>query len=207
MDCAGSENKMKIPKVIFYYSTIYDEVLSGKPNNYKRTENAYKAQRKFQKYWDNKERKILTTMSKISGFKWHSEKIVCYLSYFAPFSYSAPLTLKIRDRKGFMFTLLVHELCHVLYVSNKKKMISPKTKKGIYKKYSKERFNTLLHLSVEALLKLTIEKVFKKDAEKYLKYERTWEFFPKTKRGLTYKRSWEIMVKEGPENILKEAIK
>lgn len=195
---------MKIPSIYFYYSSIYDEVLSGKPVNYKRIEKGRKVAISFQKYWDKKSYRILTTMSKISHLKWRFDKNICYLSFFAPFSYSAPLTMRIRKEKERMLTILVHELSHNLFVGNRKKVI-PLAK--IYKKYAREKRNVRIHVSVEALVKLTIEKVFKKNAEKYLKYERWWELFKKGRRPIEYKRAWEIMLREGPENVLKQVMK
>jgi len=198
---------MKVPKVCFYYSFIYDEALSRKPVNYKRIEKGRKTVAGFQKYWDKKANRILSSMSKISNLKWKTDKIICYFSFFTPFSYSAPLTIRFRKKKEHMLTVLVHELSHNIFVANRERILLPKSKKGLYKKYARETFNTKVHISVEALMKLTLEKVFGKNAEKYLKWERCWELAKRGRRPSEYKRAWEIMLKEGPENILREVVK
>lgn len=198
---------MKLPKVIFQYSYIYDQAFSSKSQNDRNFENGFKVAVNFQKYWDKNSKRILSVMSEVSKLKWRYDKVWCYLSFFTPFSFSMPLTVKIHKNREQMLTTLVHELSHNLLIQNRDRCFMATEGKKLYKKYESETFTTRVHITVHAIVKLTLEKAFGKGAEKYLKYERMWEISKTSRLASEYKRAREIMEKEGPENVLRQVMK
>jgi len=199
-----------IPKIRIGYSDIYDIVLRKSKKikyNPKKAKKGEIFAKKLQIPWNRHEKQILERMAEITGLKWPRNLIECHVSFNAPFSFSAPLTVEIDKDINYMFVAIAHELCHVLFWGNKNKVRWPESNTGIYRKYKKESYNTRLHFPVHALLILTFERIFGKNAEKYLKQEQWWKRWPKNPMAKDYKRSWEIVKKEGPENILKQTIK
>jgi hypothetical protein len=207
MDCTGSENQMKVPKLNITYSFPYDQLftyLYKKKFSRKQSEEGFLYAKKLQKEWDKISDKIFKTLSDISGLKWKKDYVECFVVKHIPNPISRPLTLRMNRNFTEQKTIIIHELTHNLLFQNyiRIKRIYSLTGK-IYRKYEKESFNTKIHLPVHAIVKLTLEKTFGREAKKYIKYE-TWFY---GKHSVDYIRSWEIVEKEGPENILKEVIK
>ena len=124
-----------IPKVIFRYSFIYEETLFA-PNikgvKYDRDKYIIYVDtyiKKLNKKWSKLNNKVLNYMSKITGLKWKSKFIPCYLIKISHVhAFSLPLTIPInfkgkkiyhKNIDGFI-DILVHELIHNLFIGNYK---------------------------------------------------------------------------------------
>lgn len=148
-----------IPNVEIMYSGIYDRILSGtRKYDFEKRIKGERFAKKLQKDWNKHEKEILTAMSRITGLKWPRKHIEAWVTFNTPFEFSHPLTLWIHRSMKYEIEMLVHELTHVLLWGNRKKVKWPESNTGIYKKYQKEHYNTLLHLSIHALVILTMKK-------------------------------------------------
>jgi len=185
-----------MPKVIFTYSWIYDQHWKDiqKKKSYHSPKKIENFIRKAEKLWRKDEKKILAELSRITGLKWKSKAITCYVvGRCAPFS--DPLTLPVMEKyPDYFIDTLIHELLHqLLFVQNE-----AETKKAwdyIFKKYRKEPLNTKLHIPVHAVHSHIYLKFFD---ERRLKREiKVIRFMP------DYKRSWEI-VERSHKEILRE---
>lgn len=199
---------MKIPKIVIGYSEIYDNALSKQKKitySKNKSERGEKFAKRLQKEWNKYAEEILTTMVKISKLKWKHDTIECFVSFETPYAFSHPLTININNNMYYGIDNLVHELTHILLVSNRVNALPPKSK-ILYKRYKKEKYNVKLHIIVHALIILTFQKVLGKDAEKYLKWERFWKIWPRNRFSKEYKKSWEIVQEVGAENIIRDLL-
>ncbi len=193
---------MKISKVIFRYSWVYDQSWSEKKKGNAKTEN-YPSQRKVlnyikkvEKIWKKDEKKILTELSRITGLKWKEDKIICYvIGKCIPFS--DPLTIPVYDKyPDYFIDILTHELIHQLFIQNEDLKQLKKAWKYTGKKYKNESQKTKIHIPLHDIHSHIYLKFFN---EKRLKRDIKWiSFLP------DYKKSWEIVQKEGYKNIIKE---
>lgn len=193
------------------YSDIYDETFANlrkkKFKAHKTTLMKVKEAKSIEHIWNRHSKKILTEIAKVTGLKWKRMEIIGYVSEHSPYDFSNPLTIHARKNDKHQIITITHELIHTILDDNSTRVKWPWSKNSrIYNKYRRESYNTKLHIPIEAIMKLTFENVFGENAEKYLKWERWWER-TKVKRSKPYKRAWEIMLKEGPENVLNDIIK
>jgi hypothetical protein len=197
---------MIIPEVIFRYSYVYDEIWKECSKIYKRKFKEYPSPRKIinyiekvKKLWRKDEKKILRELSKITGLKWKSKYIVCYVvGKCIPFS--DPLTMSIYEKQlDYFIDTLIHELIHQLFIQERNYEKTKKSWSYIFRKYSKESENTKIHIVLYAIhthiyLKFFNEKRLKRDIEQI-------SFLP------DYKRAWEIVQNDGYKNIIREYTK
>lgn len=189
---------MQIPKINFIYSWVYDENLKRwtKPQQtvpYPSPKQILIFMKKLEKSWRKHEKKVLAEMSKISGLKWKSKIIPCYVvGRSIPFS--LPLTLPVFKSVDYAVDILTHELLHnILYSENIRE--TKKAWQYIYKKYKCMRI-TLNHIPLHAVHTHIYLTLFDK---KHLERDKELS----SKREL-YKASWDIVDKEGYKNIIKE---
>ena len=148
-----------IPKVVFTYSWIYDQNWSIWIKTYKISDKSpYPSYRTIQSYienvekmWRKHEKKILLELSKVTGLKWKSKYILCYVvGKCVPFS--KPLTMPIYRKNPHRFIdILIHELIHQLFTQRGN---SEKTKKAweyFYKKHKKYPRKTKIHIPLHAI--------------------------------------------------------
>jgi hypothetical protein len=192
-----------IPKIVFKYSWIYDQNWKEWIKIYRRIDK-YPTERqilnyikKVEKLWRKYEKKILKEISSITGLKWKSKLICCYVvGRCIPFS--DPLTLPIYEKnQDYFIDTLVHELIHQLFTQNSEKL--RKAWKYIERKYKNESFKTRIHIPLHAIhthiyLKFFGEERLRRDVEAI-------SFLP------DYKRSWEIVQKEGYKKIIQEFVR
>jgi hypothetical protein len=193
-----------IPKVIFKYSWIYDQNWKKWIRISKRKIGKYPSKRqilnyikKVEKLWRKYEKKILKELSTITGLKWRSRFICCYVvGQCIPFS--DPLTLPVYEKKqDYFIDTLVHELIHQLFTQNSEK--SRKAWKYIERKFKNESFKTRIHIPLHAIHTHIYLKFF--GEERLRRNVETMSFLP------DYKRSWEIVQKEGYKKIIQEFVK
>ena len=101
---------MKVPKIVIKYAPVYDRIfakLEGKKLSRKQTEKCYKYVKKLENDWNKHSRKILATMSEITGVNWPTDKIDVYVSFYAPNSFSHPLTVNIAKNRYRRIVLLI----------------------------------------------------------------------------------------------------
>ena len=158
-----------IPKIIFKYSWIYDQNWKKWIKIYKRKKGRYPSTKqilnyieKVEKLWRKDEKKILEELSKVSGLKWRSKIIYCYVvGRCIPFS--DPLTLSLYDKLDYFIDVLIHELIHQLFTQRGNMDKSKKAWNYINRKYRKESHTTRIHIPLHAIhsyiyLKFLIKK-------------------------------------------------
>ena len=109
-----------LPKLDFIYSYIYDSTLaelSGKEYSNKTQAEAERYIKSFSKEFSKYSKRVLKDISNISGLKWQKQLIDVYISKYAPYSLSVPLTIKIYKDVKVGTAILVHELVHNIIFS------------------------------------------------------------------------------------------
>jgi hypothetical protein len=187
---------MTIPKIIFRYSPIYDELWGEKikKKGYPSSRKILNYIKKVEKLWRKDEWKVLSELSKITKLEWKEKQIYCYVvGKCIPIS--DPLTLPVYEKyPDYFIDVLVHEIIHLIFTQNEEK-----TKKAwdyIWRKYQRETKKTKIHIPLYAIhshiyLKFYNERKLKRDI-KLISHLRD------------YKRSWKIVQKEGYKKIIKE---
>ncbi len=191
-----------IPKIIFKYSWIYDQNWKEWIKIYKRKKGRYPSTKqilnyieKVEKLWRKDEKKILEELSKVSGLKWRSKIIYCYVvGRCIPFS--DPLTLSLYDKLDYFIDVLIHELIHQLFTQRGNMDKSKKAWNYINRKYRKESHTTRIHIPLHAIHSYIYLKFF--DKKRLSRDIKRISFLP------DYKKSWEIVEREGYEKIIKE---
>lgn len=194
------------PRIVFKYSWIYDKNLREWMKAYKKRKFSPPSEDKIKKYiptieklWRKDEKKVLTELSKVTGLKWESKQIICYVvGNCVPFS--DPLTMPVYSKHpNYFIDVLIHELIHQLFTQpgNQKKL--EKSREYIFKTYRNESFTTRIHIALNALHTHIYLKFYGK---KRLKRDYEWiKWLP------DYKKSWDIVKKEGYQSILQEYVK
>jgi len=188
-----------IPKVIFRYSWIYDQLrreeFEKKSKNYPSPKETLNYIKKADKIWKKYENKILKEISRITELEWEEKEIQCYVVG-GGMNFSDPLTISPKKELSYFIDVLTHELIHRIFAPKKNYQKSEKAWIYINKKYKKETWNTRVHIVIHAIHKYIFLKFF---GEKRLEREiKIMNKFPE------YKRAWEIIQKEGYQNIIKE---
>ena len=201
---------MKIPKVEFRWSFIYEEKFHApfvkgiifNRESYRTYVERY-IERVKQK-WQPISSEVLGFMAKISNLKWKAKTIPCYIvkiSTIGPISdpLTIPIQLKV-GKKVFRLTtdrfidILIHELIHNLFIQNE--TIDRYFDYLINKKYRKEGWNVAIHVPIHAIHQEIFLKFF--DKKRLDREKKICENYP------DYKRAWEIVEKEGSKEIIKE---
>jgi len=195
-----------IPKIIFKYSWIYDQnwkewikIYKRKTGKYPTTKQIINYITKVEKLWKKDEKKILEELSEVSGLKWKSKFIYCYIvGRCIPFS--DPLTLPVYDKyPDYFIDVLVHELIHQLFTQDGNLKRSEKVWAYINRKFKKESFNTRIHIPLHALHSHIYLKFF--DENRLKRDINLVKFFP------DYKKSWGLVQKMGHKKIIEEFTK
>ena len=193
---------MKLPKVEFVYSSVYDDMRRTNPSFIKKLnkiKDRYPSQkevlsykRAIEKEWKKRGKKILREMSKIMNLPWKEDKIKCYIIGRGR-SFSDPLTVRIYKDKSKFIDTLTHELIHQLQIQNSERM--KKWWKYVAKKYKDEAQLTRRHIFLHAVHSQLYKRIFK---EKRLKRD-----IEESKQSLDYKKAWDIVEKEVDTTIIK----
>jgi len=187
-----------IPKVIFRYSWIYDQRWKKwmeEVSKYPSTEEVLNYIKEVEKLWRKNERKIFKELSRVTGLRWKSKIIYCYVvGKCKPFS--DPLTMPVYKEKDYFIDVLVHELIHRLLSEEGNKEKTRKVLSYIKRKYKNESEKTKLHVLIHAIHWHIYLKFFD---EKRLKRNIKLVRFSKD-----YSRAWKIVEKEGYERIIKK---
>lgn len=192
---------MLIPKIIFQYPWIYDQIWKGglmnkKFRNYPSKKQILNYIKKIEKLWRKDEKKVLRALSRITHLKWKSKIINCYVvGRCIPFS--DPLTIPVYKKyPDYFIDVLIHELIHNLFVQNFER--TKKTCQYFHRRYKKQPETTKIHILLHAIhshiyLKFYTEERLKRDIKLI-------------SRLPDYRKSWQIVQKEGYENIIKEFV-
>ncbi len=200
---------MHTPKIIFRYSNIYDELFrdiflkeqkeSGeKDDSYPTAEEVEKFIDVLQKKWEQKEKRILEELSKITTLQWKEDTITCYVVG-RTIAFSDPLTIPAyTGYEDYAIDVLTHELIHQLFTQKGNYEKSYKAWESTHKKFAEHSENTRIHIPLEAVhtslyLNLFDEERFKRDRD-FL------SLMP------DYKAAWDVIEKEGYKNIIKEFV-
>lgn len=186
-----------IPRIKFFYSSIYDRLLTeyeGKYFHEKQEREIENYIRRLQVSWRKINKPILRFLLKILKNKWSEKEIKCYVvKYFRLSGISHPLTIKMtKDIKEAIINL-IHELIHIFLPLRKWKKISS----NLAKKFPHEKPEIILHIYInfiqlQVLRKFFEKSVIKKMLRKYKKLKRTG-------------KAWEIVLME--EEILHKLLK
>ncbi len=182
--------KKKIPQIKFFYSQIYDAILTeyeGKNFSKRQKEEVEKYIKKFQREWKKIEKPILKFLLKIFPKAKENEKIVCYfVKNFKISGISHPLTIRMSKDVQKDISTLIHELIHIFLVCEKQKW--KKVFKTLMKKFPKEKRYTIVHLFVNFVHLKVLKKFFPKSTVQKLIRE-----YKKFKR---IGKAWQIVLKE-----------
>jgi hypothetical protein len=193
---------MSLPKVVFKYSRVYDQKWKERINLHPKKNTAYPSEKRIQNYilrieklWRGKERKILTEMTRVTGLKWKSKTILCYVvGRCTPFS--EPLTMPVYENRNYFIDVLTHELIHQLFTQPGNLRRAKKSWSYIDKKYRNQSRKTRIHILLHAIHSHIYFRIFN---EKRL--ERDIELISHLP---DYRKSWQIVQKEGYKNIIRE---
>ncbi len=190
-----------IPKLDFAYSYIYDSTLAklaGKKYSERAKAEAVAYMKALEKEFSRYSDRVLSGISKVSGLEWQKRQIDVYISKYAPYSISVPLTIRILKNAKSGAAILVHELVHNIVFQNQERVRYTK----LFKDFSKESAETKYHIIEGAILYLLNKKMFADGMGGFFKYD-NWA---SPKAGKDYRRAMEIVLKEGAENIIKRYI-
>jgi len=195
---------LRLPKIIFKYSRIYDEFLSKEVPTKKTIKRVLKYMKRLEKSWKKDEEKVLKEISKITSLKWREKEIHCYIVRKAA-SLSDPLTLRIYNlqekvRKiDFLIDILTHELIHRIFTQEGNFQKTEKAWGYIDRKYKKESERTKTHIVIHAIHTHIYLKLYDKER---LKRDIQWASYRKD-----YKRAWEIIQRDSYQKIIGEFTK
>jgi len=189
---------MLIPKVIFKYSRVYDEIWKNKfsADGYPSSKRILSYIKRTERLWRKDEKKVLVELSKISGLDWKSTSISCYVvGRCVPFS--DPMTLPIYKDINRFIDILIHELIHNIFIQKGKPERLKKAWLYLKKKYRGETRKTITHIPLNAIL-----------GHIFLKFYGKARLLKEIKSMVSpeYKRAWDIVQKEGYKEIIKEFI-
>ena len=191
------------PKIDFEYSWVYDDNWKKCIRIYEKKKEPYPSYSKIisyiakvEKLWRINEKKILNELSRVSGLKWKSKAIKCYVvGRCIPFS--DPLTMPVYlKHPDFFIDMLIHELIHQLFTQKGNSEKSKKAWDYVYGKYKKQSITTKIHIPLHAIHSHIYLKFFNK--------KRLEDDIASFKSLPDYRKSWEIVQKEGYENIIRE---
>lgn len=199
-------SKYQIPKVIFRFSEVYNQewryIFDSKKREmkYPSDDVIRKYIDKVEKLWKRVEQKMLTELTDLTGLKWDEREVICYVvGWVTPFA--DPLTLPVyKDDLGYnhdyFVDILTHELIHRLQTQDSNRYKMKKYWAYADKKYAKETFESMAHISVNAIHAHLIKEIFD---------DQRLEFNIRLMKDLPdYKSAWEIVLKEGYKSIIKE---
>ncbi|ASI13618.1 hypothetical protein Mia14_0288 [Candidatus Mancarchaeum acidiphilum] len=190
------------PKLNFTYSYIYDstfaqleskEYISIKDS---RLAGYIDSIEKELSYFD---KKVFDNFQKFSGLKWQKPYIDVYISKYAPYSLSVPLTIKIYKDAKVATAILVHELAHNIVFQNQKQVLYKK----LFADFDKYSAETKYHIIEGSILYLLNKDLFHDGLGGFFRYD-NW-ISPKA--GIAYRDAISIVLREGSENIIKRYIK
>jgi hypothetical protein len=194
---------MKIPKIEFRYSNVYDNRYRESPLLQKKLEEkneSYPTSKEITNYigkveplWRRKESAALTEMSKVTSLKWREKEIICYIIGYGR-SFSDPLTVRLYKNKNGFIDTLTHELIHQIFIQNPR--ATTNWWKDMSKRYKEDSRHTKIHVLVHAVHSHIYLNVFNK--------RRLTDNIRKDQNASDYARSWQIVQEEGHENIIKK---
>ena len=190
-----------VPKLNFTYSYIYDSTfaeLAGKKYTDKAKYEAAAYIKALEKEFSHFSKSVLSGIRNASGLEWQKRIIDVYISKYAPYSISVPLTIRITKDAKVGTVILVHELAHNIIFQNQKRV----RYEELFRDFSKESMETKYHIIEGAILYLLNTQMFGNGLGGFFKYD-NWA---SQKAGKDYNRAMEIVLKKGAEEIIKRYI-
>ena len=190
-----------LPKLDFFYSYVYDSTLaglSGKKYSNKAQAEAEEHIKAVRKEFSKYSARVLKDISNISGLKWQKNFIDVYISKYAPYSLSVPLTIKIYKDAKVSTAILVHELVHNIIFQNKKRVLYKK----LFEDFVDESITTKYHIIEGAILYKLNKMLFFEGLGGFFEYD-NWK---SGKAGKGYNMAISIVIEKGPEDIIKRYI-
>ncbi len=209
---------MRTPKIIFEYSTQYNNLWTDWFKAYEkdiwkkflrdkkrmkktplsernRIKKTFEYIEKVEKSWKKDERKILEELSGITGLEWTEEFIICYIIWVGK-NIGIPLTVRVHSDTDEFINTLIHELIHYLLVYGNNSKLSLKARNYFNRKYRNENQKVISHIPVFAIMQFIFLKFFDmKRLEKHINM---------MKSSPDYARAWQIVQQEGYHNIIRE---
>lgn len=182
--------KHSYPKIQFVYSSPYDRVFTEYENNVfsdKQAQEIKEFIEKLQFKWDKINNSVCRALEKIIGSKLQEREMKCYIiKYWKYNGLSSPLTIKMDDDFDVIYSTLIHELVHILIVSNSDKY--KKVWSELKKRFPNEIPRVILHIYVNFIQLQVLRKLFKQDfVNKIINREANYK---------EVERAWEIVLKE-----------
>ncbi|MGC9190556.1 MAG: hypothetical protein ACP5FR_01435 [Candidatus Micrarchaeia archaeon] len=186
-----------IPKLNFAYSYIYDSTLAklaGKKYSERVKWEAAAYMKALEKEFSRYSDRVLAGISKVSGLEWQKRQIDVYISKYAPYSISVPLTIRILKNPKSGAAILVHELAHNIVFQNQERIRYTK----LFNDFGKESTETKYHIIEGAILYLINKDMFSDGLGGFFKYD-NWK---SPKAGKDYRRAMEIVLRDGADSII-----
>ena len=180
--------KANIPKIKFFYSPIYDLLLThyeGKHFDELQEKEVKKYIQKLRMRWKKVSKPILRFLLKILKKEFKGKEIICYIVKNFRFSgISQPLTIKMVPNPEEAIINLIHELIHNFLSLEEWKKISQK----LTRKFPKEKPEIILHLYINFIQLQVLRKFFKEST-----IEKMLRKYKKLKR---IGKAWKIVLRE-----------
>lgn len=187
------------PKLNFTYSYIYDSTfaqLEGKSYVSIKDSRLVGYIEGIKKELSHFDKKVFGDLQKFSRLKWQKPYIDVYISKYAPYSLSVPLTIKIYKDTKVATAILVHELAHNIIFQNQNEVLYNK----LFTDFNKYSTETKYHIIEGSILYLLNKDIFSDGLGGFFKYD-NWE---SPDAGIAYRDAISIVLKEGAEDIVKK---
>ncbi len=194
---------MVVPKVVFTYSSVYDERIGRRKDGKGKLIKGYPSHkeivnyiRKIEGLWKILEKPILLELCKVTKLMWSERYIKCYVvGRVVPFS--EPMTIPIYEKYPDLFIdVLVHELIHRLFIQKGNYERLKKCWFYFKRKYKNENYRAIIHIPLYAIHSYIYDRFFD---ETRLKRD-----VGRSEKSIPHKRAWRIVQKEGYENTIGE---
>ncbi|TAL20281.1 hypothetical protein EPN90_01335 [Patescibacteria group bacterium] len=197
------DRTVRNPRVVFLYSSVYDEQWKNAWRNLPKKEGRYPSPNFTQRYlsrleeeWRKDEQRVFASILKYSGIPWFSLEHTCYVvGYMVPFS--DPLTIPVFRTEvpiDYVIDVLTHELIHRNLIQRQCYEKVEQALARLRQAYPRESENVIIHIIVHAIHERVFEEVFSTDR---LRREKKIMF------AITdYKRAWEIVESLGAEKVI-----
>ena len=190
--------KVKIPKIEFRYSWIYNQ-----ENKARFTDPLYPPADKIREYieevkeaWKPKQKTLLNAIAKNSGLPWREDAIVCYVvGRGVPMS--DPLTMPLYENNRDLFIeKFVHELIERILMHPRNLEVKQDFWEAMFRAFSAD--------GVKVSYRVPVDAIYSEIHAKYFKLSKAYTDESLMTRNLDYRRAWELVNELGHKKIIEQ---